>query len=151
RQFKADMEFFLRFYSPVSLADVICHLDGSCRLPKRCFLPTFDDGFREIYDTVAPILYANGIPAVFFLTTSTVDNRELCYQQKISLLVRALESLADSPVTREVSGLLAEAGVKGADLLSCVRNVSYCQRHLLDKLGPVVQCDFAAYAAEVQP
>lgn len=151
RQFKADMEFFLRFYTPVSLEDVIRHLDGAGRLPKRCFLLTFDDGFREVYDVVAPILFAQGIPAVFFLTTCTVDNRELCYQQKISLLARAIDSLGDLPVRREVSRLLANAGVKDKNLPSCVRNIAYRQRHVLDELGPVVGCDFATYAASVQP
>jgi peptidoglycan/xylan/chitin deacetylase (PgdA/CDA1 family) len=151
RQFEADMQFFLRSYTPVSLQDVIRHLDGASRLPKRCFLLTFDDGFAEVYDVVAPILFAHGIPAAFFLTTCTVDNRELCYQQKISLLVRAVASLKDSTVTREVARRLANARLKGTNLLSCLGNISYRQRHVLDELGPVVGCDFGTYAASAKP
>lgn len=151
RQFKADVEFFLRFYTPISLQDVIRHLDGTGRLPKRCFLLTFDDGFREIYDVVAPVLYAQGIPAVFFLITSVLDNRQLCSPQKKSLLIRALASLGDSAAKREVSQHLTNAGVTGPDLPSRIRNITYRQRHVLDELGPVLGCDFAAYAASVQP
>jgi peptidoglycan/xylan/chitin deacetylase (PgdA/CDA1 family) len=151
RQFKADMEFFARFYTPVSLQDVICHLDGSGRLPKRCFLPTFDDGFREVYDVVAPILFARGIPAVFFLTTSTVDNREMCYLQKISLSIQTTSSLKDSAKIREVCRLLNNEGVKGNDLFSRIRNISYQKRHVLDKLGTVLGLDFKNYVSSVQP
>jgi peptidoglycan/xylan/chitin deacetylase (PgdA/CDA1 family) len=151
KQFKADMEYFLRFYTPVSLKDVIRHLDGTSRLPKRSFLLTFDDGFREVSDIVAPILIGHGIPAVFFLTTAVIDNRELCYQQKMSLIVSALTSRRNLPVTREVSQLLANAGVKGVNLFSSIRNISYSQRQVLDKLGSVVGYDFAAYATSVRP
>ena len=58
QRFKTDMEFFLRFYTPVRLQEVISHLDGNGRLPKRCFLPTFDDGFSEIYDVIAPLFFS---------------------------------------------------------------------------------------------
>jgi peptidoglycan/xylan/chitin deacetylase (PgdA/CDA1 family) len=151
QQFEADLDLFLRFYTPVDLPDVIRHLDGAGRLPKRSFLLTFDDGFREIYDIVAPILYARGIPAVFFLTTAFVDNSELCYQQKISLLIRTLAALGDSPVSRKVSQALDDEGVKGPDPLSRIRSIGYRRRNVLDVLGRLLEFDFAAYAASVQP
>jgi peptidoglycan/xylan/chitin deacetylase (PgdA/CDA1 family) len=151
RQFKADLEFFLQFYTPVSLQDIICYLDGTGQLPKRCFLLTFDDGFREIYDIVAPILHAQGIPAVFFLTTSVVDNRELCYLQKISLIIRSLSSRRDLSVGRQVSRLLTDARVHGPDLPSRIRAITYRQRHVLDELGAILGCDFKAYVASTKP
>jgi peptidoglycan/xylan/chitin deacetylase (PgdA/CDA1 family) len=150
-QFKADMEFFLRFYTPVSLQDVISHLDGDGKLPKRCFLPTFDDGFCEIYDVIAPILYAQGIPAVFFLTTSFIDNRELCYSQKKSLLIRALDFQRSSYVKQKVTTILIKAGAKGVDLASQIRTISYHQKQILDELGAILDCDFAQYVASAQP
>jgi peptidoglycan/xylan/chitin deacetylase (PgdA/CDA1 family) len=151
QQFKADLEFFLRSYTPVSLQDILRHLDGGRWLPKRCFLLTFDDGFREVYDVVAPILHARGIPAVFFLTTSVVDNRELCHPQKKSLIIRALASREDLPVGRQVSKLLMDARVNGPDLPSRIRAITCRQRHLLDELGAISGCDFEAYVASTQP
>lgn len=151
RQFKADLEFFLRFYKSVSLQDVISYLDGIGRLPKRCFLLTFDDGFREIYDIIAPVLHAKGVPAVFFLTTSFIDNRELGYPQKKSLLIKAQTSLIDSPAAQEASRHLTNAGVKDADMSSMIRGIYYRQRHVLDELAPILGCDFEGYTASVQP
>jgi peptidoglycan/xylan/chitin deacetylase (PgdA/CDA1 family) len=151
RQFKADLEFLLRYYIPVSLSDVIHHLDGESGLPKRCFLLSFDDGFREIYDIVSPILYAQGIPAVFFLITSVLDNRELCYPQKKSLLIRALASLEGSPAKRSVEQHLTKLSVHGPDLLTRIRSINYVQKHVLDELGTILEIDFPGYAAQFQP
>ncbi len=151
RQFKMDLEFLLRSYVPIDLGDLVNYLDGIGRLPKRCFLLTFDDGFRELYDIVAPILYAKGIPAAFFLIASVINNRELCYPQKKSLLINALATLSNSTATREISQHLFGAGVKESDMLSAIRRISYSQRHILDELAEVVGCDFAAYAASAQP
>ncbi len=151
QQFEADIEFILRFYTPISLEDIICYLDGTRRLPKRCFLLTFDDGFREIYDIVAPILYARGIPAVFFVTTAFVDNYELCYQQKMSLLIRTLVSFGDSSASQQVSQLLDDGGIEGTDISARIRGVNYHQRHLLDSIGLILNYDFTEYANSVQP
>jgi peptidoglycan/xylan/chitin deacetylase (PgdA/CDA1 family) len=149
--FKADMMFFLKSYTPVGLDDIADHLDGEHRLPRRCFLPTFDDGFREVFDVAAPLLASLGIPAVFFLNTSVLDNRDLLDEQKKCLLIRALVSLPDSPALREVSRTLADAGVKGPNLPIRIRGIAYSQRRLLDTLGLLLECDFRAYAASVQP
>ena len=151
QRFKADLEFFLKHYTPVSLHDVISYVDGISQLPKRSFLLTFDDGFREIYDVIAPILHAWGVPAVFFLTTSVLDNRELIYTQKISLLVRACLRCDSPSKVHEVLQLLTQAGVNGLDLPSRLRSVTYRQRHVLDEVAALLECDFVAYAASKQP
>lgn len=151
QQFKADLEFFLRSYTPVSLEDVISHLDGLRELPKRCFLPTFDDGFREIYDVIAPILFEKGIPAVFFLTTAAIDNHELCYPQKKSLLLDALGPQVNSVKEQEAARILTGAEISGAVVSKRIRKIFYRQRHLLDELAHVFGCDFSAYVRSVQP
>ncbi|HEX8949661.1 MAG TPA: polysaccharide deacetylase family protein, partial [Dissulfurispiraceae bacterium] len=151
RQFKADVEFFLKHYTPITLTDIIASLDGTGRLPKRCFLLSFDDGFRELYDVVAPILNAQGVPAVFFVATSLVDNRELCYLQKKSLLFRTPASYGDTFAGRTASQLLAGAGIEGPDLRSRIHRIAYRQRYLLDELESVMECDFAAYVATARP
>ena len=151
QEFKADMECFLRFYAPVSLDDVMRYLDGVGRLPKRCFLLTFDDGFRQNHDIVAPILLALGIPAVFFVITSVVDNPDLCYAQKKSLLIRAARRLGHSPATKEASRVLTDAGVPGSEIIFRISAISYHDRRMLDLLGPLFGCDFAGYAVSGQP
>jgi peptidoglycan/xylan/chitin deacetylase (PgdA/CDA1 family) len=150
-QFKSDLDFFLSHYTPVSLEDVINHLDGGVRLPQRSFLPTFDDGFREVYDLAAPILYSLGVPAAFFLNTSMIDNHQLGYLQKKSLAIRSLASSATRAVKGEISRRLDVAGIEGADLQSRIESIFYLQRNLLDELGLLLGIDYDEYAASVQP
>lgn len=52
-------------------ADEVLELSGA--LPRRTLFLTFDDGYRDNFDTVAPILSDMGIPAVFFVTTGFID------------------------------------------------------------------------------
>ena len=65
-EFKKDIDFFLQNYSSLELMDLIKSTKEHKTLPKDCFLLTFDDGYREIYDIVAPILKNKGVPAIFF-------------------------------------------------------------------------------------
>jgi len=151
RQFLEDVEYLLRHYRPVSLGDVLRHLDGQGRLPEQCVLFTFDDGFREVYEIIAPVLSQKGIPGVFFLITAAIDNHELCYPQKKSLVIRALQRTTDSLVRQECSQRLAEAGLGVPDLIKGVWGIYYRQRHVLDSLGSVLHCDFSSYVASIRP
>lgn len=150
-QFRADLEFFLHNYKPVCLQDIINHLDGSAPLPKRCFLPTFDDGFREIHETVAPVLIGYGIPAIFFIVASTIDNRELGYPQKKSLLIQMLNSMKDSPAKSEVELILNNRGINGPDISSRIKSIYYRQRHILDDIGAKLDFDFSEYLLSTRP
>lgn len=152
RDFEADLEFFLGHYHPVSEEDVIAHLHEGRSLPSRCVLLTFDDGLREVHDVIAPLLLAKGVPASFFLVTSLVDNHELCYPHKASLLLRALATEHRAGTLQEVGRVLAlPQAASQAQLASGVRSVSYRDRHVLDQLGRLLDCDFPGYLRAEAP
>ena len=152
RQFEDDLDFFLRHYSPVTEQDVISHLRGTSTLPKRCVLFTFDDGFSEMYDVVAPLLVAKGANATFFLITSAIDNEHLCHSQKKSLLIDALGRNPSATTLEEAARALSAAGVPmSSDMRSRIRILSYRQRKVLDDLGRIFQCDFEDYLASHRP
>jgi peptidoglycan/xylan/chitin deacetylase (PgdA/CDA1 family) len=150
-EFKGDLAFFLRYFKPVSLDQIVDHLNGSSSLPQRCFLPTFDDGFRESHDAIAPLLAREGLPAAFFLVTSTIDNRELGYLQKKSMLLRRIAEKDVSNLLTRGTRILDAAGVFGPDLDARIRAVFYRKRELLDKLGVLFECDFAEYLSANRP
>ena len=151
RQFREDIEFFLANYQPVSLEDIKQHLEGVRSLPRKCFFPTFDDGFREIHESIAPILTAKGVPAEFFLITSAIDNHTLCYPQKKSLLIRALAARPGSSAEKQAAQILARAGIRGAGVSAQIASIHYPQRAVLEELAVVAECDFAAYVRSAQP
>lgn len=91
-EFTADLEFFMGNFEPVTLGDIIKALNGSHVLPRYCFHLTFDDGFREMYDIVAPILERAGVPATFFLETAFLDGEGMAHHNEISVLLDGLNS-----------------------------------------------------------
>jgi peptidoglycan/xylan/chitin deacetylase (PgdA/CDA1 family) len=151
QEFKADLEFFLKSYRPVSVQDVINHLDGVSQLPKRCFLPTFDDGFREVHDVIAPLLQSKGVPAGFYLIANAIDNCELCYPQKKSLLIRAVEAQSGTAAEKETSVILQRENIRGTSMASQIAGIHYRQQGILDELAGVLGCDFPAYVRSVRP
>jgi peptidoglycan/xylan/chitin deacetylase (PgdA/CDA1 family) len=54
----------------------------------RHALITFDDGYRDNYETAFPILKAEGVPATFFISTGFVDAPQLPWWDEIAWMVR---------------------------------------------------------------
>ncbi len=76
KDFEAALTFLAKHYSPVSLADVLASFDGK-PLPPRPVLVTFDDAYASISQFAAPLCLKFGVPAVFFVNASCLDNRQL--------------------------------------------------------------------------
>lgn len=51
-------------------------------------LLTFDDGYRDNFEIVAPILTKLGVPAIFFVAPGMIDNRSLGAWDRIAYLVK---------------------------------------------------------------
>jgi peptidoglycan/xylan/chitin deacetylase (PgdA/CDA1 family) len=54
----------------------------------RYALITFDDGYRDNYETAFPILKAEGVPATFFIVTGFVDAPRVPWWDEIAWMVR---------------------------------------------------------------
>jgi hypothetical protein len=106
RQFEDDMDFVLKHYFPISLTDLLSSLRSGRPLRERSFLLTFDDGYREMSEIVAPILMKKGISATFFLNSAFIDNKQMCYVNKASLLVEQLPTPGSSGLEKELSAML---------------------------------------------
>jgi peptidoglycan/xylan/chitin deacetylase (PgdA/CDA1 family) len=151
RQFIDDLEFLLKHYSPIGLRDVIDWVKGNNILPPDRFLMTFDDGFKETNDVVAPILLDRGIPATFFISSAFLDNRVLCYQHKASLLAGKISQGISPGAEEEIKRILLKNAICFSQLSEGVLEVDYRRRDTLDSLAEVLLVDFKAYLDEKQP
>jgi peptidoglycan/xylan/chitin deacetylase (PgdA/CDA1 family) len=151
-QFRDDLEFLLKQYSPIGLSDVIDWVRGKTHLPPDSFALTFDDGFREIYDVIAPLLLKKAIPATFFVSSAFLDNRELCYQHKASILVDKIQkegiSLAEG---KTATGVLSVTDFSSAGLSEAILKVDYANRKTLDRIAAIIEVDFEEYLVKRQP
>jgi peptidoglycan/xylan/chitin deacetylase (PgdA/CDA1 family) len=151
KQFVNDLDFLLKNYSPTGLSDVIEWINGKNTLPQNCFLLTFDDGFREIYDIIAPILLKKGITATFFISSAFLDNRELCYQHKASMLAEMIFNGISPMSEKEIENILIKIGLSFSQLCEGVLKVDYRQRKALDRIADVLLVDFQKFLKDKQP
>jgi len=84
-EFQKDLDFLLRYFEPIDV-ETLYHLHIHKTVPEKpVFHLTFDDGMKEIYEIVAPILLKKGVPATFFVNSGFVDNKALFYRHRESL------------------------------------------------------------------
>lgn len=151
RQFREDMDFLLKEYSPISLDELVTYRRNGRALPKRAFLLTFDDGYREISDIIAPILLEKGVSATFFVNSAFIDNKELCYLNKASLIVEHLQKRGSWAMAEGLAGILPANQASFASVESGILSLGYRQRHLLDAMANVAGVDFGEYLSIERP
>ena len=151
REFTQDLEFLLRNYRAIGLPDLLEALRRDQPLPKRSFLLTFDDGFREMSDVVAPLLLAKGIPAVFFVSSAFTDNRELCYQHAASVVAERLAKGVSPAEAAAARAIVAPTGASTGDLGADVLSLPYRHRMVIEAVSRAIGVDTRGYLYRVQP
>ncbi len=151
KRFRKDLEFLLRHYEPVGLEALI--QSGSPRKRSRpAMFLSFDDGLSEVYEAVTPLLRSMGIPAAIFINTDFIDNRDLFYRYKASLLLDRLERINYSPAVTE---LLQSRYHLASATRKCVKelilSISYRNRQELDQIAATVDLDFSTFLKVKKP
>lgn len=66
--FTAQLQFLADAgYHPITLTDLYHHLTQGYPLPEKPVVLTFDDGYRDAYEVVFPLLLDYGFPGTFFV------------------------------------------------------------------------------------
>jgi peptidoglycan/xylan/chitin deacetylase (PgdA/CDA1 family) len=144
-KFKDDIEYLVRHYEPLPLFEL--ERVGSSsqeRIPAKHFVLSMDDGMREVYDFIAPFLREKGIPAIFFLNSSTIDNKQLMWRHKISLLIARAQLRQEG-----VFSLLSR--YPGKTLRAKLLSLRFADRHILDEIAAFLEVDFREYLRRAQP
>jgi phosphatidylinositol alpha-1,6-mannosyltransferase len=103
--FEKQMDFLKRHYSILSLERVVADLSTG-RLPDRPSVAvTFDDGYRDNYEKVFPLLKQRGLSAAFFLLAGEEEG-----QRKTSHLGES-SCCADPLVSWEQAAEMSRAGM----------------------------------------
>ncbi|MFN3404337.1 MAG: polysaccharide deacetylase family protein [Cytophagaceae bacterium] len=146
--FLRDIEFFSQF-NFLSLQDIIKIAKGEKKIDKPSVFISFDDGFRQVHDVVAPILIQKGIPATVFLNSSTLDNKDLMFRNKASLIMNLISGRDFSiKEFNEKSGMRMESK---SDLSSFVRSIRYFQKEKLDEIARFAGVDFNDFLKSYRP
>ena len=124
-QFVADLEFLLKFYKPASLDDIKEYVSSGKKLHKPSFFLSFDDGLKECYEVIYPILKEKGIQAAFFINPAFVDNQEIFYRLKTSLIIERLLNISDSKIINDLAIRLNIRGNRKELLVKEILNISF--------------------------
>jgi peptidoglycan/xylan/chitin deacetylase (PgdA/CDA1 family) len=152
KQFTADLDFLLRHFRPITTDDLLKSIENNNRLPAKSFLLSFDDGLSEVYDIAAPILSRKGVPAILFINPAFVDNRELFYRCKISLVIDLLKkNNYTGGVIKQVSALLNITDLSLPLIFQRIREIDQREKHVLDKIGDLLEFSFDEYLNSRKP
>jgi len=158
--FRSQMDYLAHGpYKAISLSAWQRYLDGTQTLEGDCVAVTLDDGYRDNYTSVFPILRETGVPATIFLTTEAIDLQEPRWWDKVAMAVRKLREAPDlvrTTVDRipesvrdrlETALRVDENTVDGAivSLVFALKSLDAAQREeflrLLDGLAPCTKTD----------
>lgn len=149
--FRSDMEFFLKYYQPIALQDLISLIKDDRSVPKNHFFLSFDDGLREIYEIVAPILLEMGIPATFFINTDFIDNQNLFYRFKASLLIDHIKKNRHNLPISDLRDFLMSKGLHAYQLERSLMSIGFNAKNILDEIAVILGYDFNKYLMQVKP
>ncbi len=151
--FRQDLDYLLRHFEPLTLDALNATVLEGKSLRKPGFFLTFDDGLREIYDVVAPILKEKGVPAALFLNSAFHDNKALFYRYQVSVLIEKLQQKTVSESTKKLVAqtLLEKQMLKPGDLKNSLLAINYKSREILPELAKLLEVDFKDYLQTQQP
>ncbi len=144
-RFKADLDFLCQQFRPLQIAELeqLPRLRDNKTL-ARAFILSFDDGMREIYDIIAPILRNKGIPAIFFLNSATIDNKRLMWRHKVSLLIdRSKQQSERIPPQIKLR--------PGESLHAKLKALRFADENILDDVARFFEVDFDDYLRRCEP
>ena len=151
-QFIDDLEYIVKNFHLIDLPILLSHVKHNEPLPKKAFFLSFDDGFRQMHDLVAPILLRKGIPATFFINSSFTDNRNLCFQHKASLIVEhLLKNEPPKASINEINHLLPKQLQVPIPITTRILAIKYSERMIIDEIATVLEIDTNDYLQNEQP
>lgn len=147
-----DIDFLLKYYHPVSLQELIeITKKGKPAGENICHL-TFDDGLTEMESVVAPILKQKGVPATFFINTAFLDNKDIFFRYKASLILTRLQNTPLNKMEKKKICYLLTERVSGCkNLTKRILNVRYANRQILDEIASLLKIDFSVYLQNKKP
>ncbi|MFC2152838.1 polysaccharide deacetylase family protein [Bacteroidota bacterium] len=148
KTFLYDLDFFCKYYDPISIDRLHEIIENNIEIKKPVFHLTFDDGLREFYTIVAPTLEERGIPATVFVNTDFIDNKELFFRYKISLIIEKLNSINDKKIPKEVSILI---GTLEENVEARLINLTHNDQHIINQIAELLNLDYIEYLVRNQP
>ncbi|SHJ89698.1 Polysaccharide deacetylase [Epilithonimonas mollis] len=137
-QFEKDLDFLSKNFEFINWEDYLSRKKTS----RPGILLTFDDGYSEFSDVIAPILLRKGIFAIHYINPKFIDNKDMMWRNKASLIVS--EIIENESLQRK----LIQYTDFGNDLnhdTNSILKINYQNRKKLDDIAIHLEIDFDNY------
>jgi peptidoglycan/xylan/chitin deacetylase (PgdA/CDA1 family) len=152
KQFVQDIDFILKYFHPIDVETLLDSIENKKEITKNSVLFTFDDGLKEAHEIIAPILKQKGVSAVFFVNSDFVDNKNMFYRFKASLLVEKIKSLKLNENTiLEISAKFIEKPKTENEICRFILQIEYHNKFLLDEIAKMLNFSFDEFIEDNQP
>ncbi|OQX99796.1 MAG: hypothetical protein B6I24_01630 [Bacteroidetes bacterium 4572_128] len=149
--FLKDLEYFCKFYKAISINELFEITSNNKILKKPVFHMSFDDGLKEFYTVIAPILEKKGIPATVFLNTDFIDNKKLFFRYKVSLIIEKINSKKEKFILKDFDEIF-KINFKNKDtLLKKLLSIKYKEKFILEKIAKKININFNDFLCKNQP
>lgn len=150
-QFIKDLDFLCNYYEPVSIDQLFKIISNQKQINRPVFHITFDDGLREFYTIIAPILEKRGIPATVFVSTNFIDNKAMCFKSKVSLIIEYINSSSETWWHKEFSDIFETSFTDIQQIKQRLLRLIYDEQSLLNPVAKTININFHDYLKKVQP
>jgi len=150
--FTSDLDFLVKYFKPVDLFDLIKLIRNKTGPPSNSFFISFDDGLKEFYHVISPILHEKGIPATCFLNPAFIDNIDLFFRYKASILIELLNKVnRKSKEWKTLRNWFSDNNMSALNYKSELLKINYNNKIKLDELAGVLGFNFREYLVKEQP
>jgi peptidoglycan/xylan/chitin deacetylase (PgdA/CDA1 family) len=151
QRFCEDLDFFISNYNPIGLLEFLDCIKNNKKIPENAVLFTIDDGFREVYDIMAPMMLERNLTATVFLTSGFVDNNQFGFDQKKSLLMDKVNQASDPSLSNKLRKELELNNLFTNSLSYSIMNIPYVKGYILDSLSKTIDLDFNITLKQFSP
>jgi peptidoglycan/xylan/chitin deacetylase (PgdA/CDA1 family) len=150
--FKSDLAFLMKYYKPLDLSDLIKLINNGSQPVSNSFFISFDDGLKEFYHIISPVLLERGIPATCFLNPAFIDNKDLFFRYKESILVELINGIdRKSAEWKILKSWFADNNMSVADYKHELLQIKYDKKTMLDELAGILNFSFKDYLEKEKP
>lgn len=89
--FRAQVNILSQMYEMATLESAMEFIEGTYKPQRSLCLLTFDDGFKEHYEQVAPLLAEHKIQGLFFLITNCIEDGKVASVHMNHFLMASLD------------------------------------------------------------
>lgn len=150
-EFEKDLDFLLKHFTPIDAKTLIGKLERKASAEKPALFLSFDDGFREVMEVIAPILRRKGVPATFFVNPAYINNVDLMYRCKISLMADRIENGKYSKSTFAELAFLLNCSMDVDSIKQKLFQLRHNQKEVVATFARIINLDFNEYLQSAKP